>query len=172
MRHSKDAQANARRADARDEQASASVARSMRTHRPDLRSYKRRLKAAGLAREDVDDTQPVDLDALRVKMTRSLHMAINTWKGCPEPLCRRQRGCMAPNNVCTNSPPSPEVSEVDLARTKAMFFRVLKQAAERDDAQALVQQEADAGHQPRATSRKTTPRKGPSKRRARGDDGQ
>jgi hypothetical protein len=58
MRHSKDAQANAPRADARDDQASASAARSMRTHRPDLRSYKRRLKAAGLAREDVDETKP------------------------------------------------------------------------------------------------------------------
>lgn len=127
------------------------------------------MKAAGLAREDADDTKPVDIDALRCKMARSIHMAINAWKGCPEPSCRRERGCMAPNNVCTNAPPSPQVSEEDLARTKAMFYRVLKEVVERNEAQAALQ-DADAPARRRATSRKTAPRKGPIKRRSRGDD--
>jgi hypothetical protein len=97
-------------------------------------------------------------------------MAINTWKGCPEPSCRRERGCMAPNNVCANAPSSPQVSEKDLARTKAEFYRAVKEVAERNDAQALMQQEADADTRPRAASRKTTSRKGPINRRSRGDD--
>lgn len=156
MRYSKDAQANAPRGGARN--ASASAARSTRTRMPD--SLQRRLKAAGLAREDDDDTKPVDIDAVRIKAARTIHMAINTWEGCPEPLCRRERGCMAPNNFCTNALPLPPVSEKDLARTKAEFYRAVKEAAERNEAQAALQ-EADADKRSRAT---------PRKRRSRGDD--
>ena len=168
MRHTKDAHASAPRADARDN--SASAAPSTRTRMPDFRTLRRRMKAAGFVREDADDTEPVDIDALRCRMARSIHMAINTWKGCTEPLCRRERGCMAPTGRCTNRPPSPEPSEDAIARTKAMFYRLLKEVVERKEAEEALQ-EADADLRPRATPRNTTPRKGAIKKKgSRGDD--
>jgi hypothetical protein len=72
----------------------------------DSRDYERRLKAAGLD----NDTIPDDDDAFRFELARRITMFFNEWHGhCPEPLCQRNRGCMAPNNFCANvRQPSPE----------------------------------------------------------------
>lgn len=64
------------------------------------RSYKRRLKAAGID----DDTMPDDIDEFRFQLARCISMFLNQWHGCPELICQRNRGCMAPNNICTNVP--------------------------------------------------------------------
>jgi hypothetical protein len=40
-----------------------------------------------------------------------IHMFLNAWPGCPEPICQRMRGCMAPDGTCANVPP---ISEAEL----------------------------------------------------------
>jgi hypothetical protein len=61
-------------------------------------SLKRRLKALGID----DDNPPKDIDEFHQALARRIAMFINNWRGCPELLCRRQRGCMAPRNICSN----------------------------------------------------------------------
>jgi len=70
--------------------------------------YKARLKAAGLD----DDTDGWSMDAKRLHMARQIAMWSNEWPGCPEPICQRMRGCMAPDIHCTNV---PKISEAELA---------------------------------------------------------
>ena len=71
-------------------------------------SYERRLKAAGIDPEEV----PADPDEFRGRLARQIAMYLNTWRGCPELLCRRNRGCMAPNMRCSNVEElSPEEEE-------------------------------------------------------------
>ena len=65
--------------------------------------YQRRLRAAGI---DPDAEPPPDMDAFRTQLARRIAMFINAWRGCKEPLCRRNRGCMAPNFNCANAPRS------------------------------------------------------------------
>ena len=60
---------------------------------------RRRMKAAGLDKDEVPD----DMDEVRNQMARRINMFVNEWEGCPEALCRRNRGCMAPNIDCTNA---------------------------------------------------------------------
>src|ERR1700730_5781681 len=64
------------------------------------RSYRRRAKAAGLDGKE----RPEDADEFRYALTRRIYMYLNNWPGCPERLCARHRGCMAPNIVCANFP--------------------------------------------------------------------
>jgi hypothetical protein len=67
--------------------------------------YERRLRAAGIN----EDECPENMDAFRYRLARMLCMFHNAWHGCPEKLCRRQRGCMAPDGFCANvKRPSPE----------------------------------------------------------------
>lgn len=68
----------------------------------DTGNFEQRLKAAGLG----GDAIPDDRDEFRNRLARCIMMFINKWHGCPEPLCRRHHGCMAPNIHCTNNPPS------------------------------------------------------------------
>jgi hypothetical protein len=87
------------------------------------RSFARRLKAAGIDNEDV----PEDADAFRDGLTRRIHMFVNKWRGCPELLCARNRGCMAPGGQCANVvPSSAEEMERDWPRVKTEFYVVLK----------------------------------------------
>ena len=65
--------------------------------------YLARVKAAGI---DID-TMPEDDDEFRLQLARMIAMFINDWRGCPERLCQRNRGCMAPNQVCANAEPLP-----------------------------------------------------------------
>jgi hypothetical protein len=87
------------------------------------RSFERRLKAASLD----DETMPEDMDAFRYALARRIAMFLNRWHGCPEPICQRNRGCMAPNNTCTNIPPSsPEEMEREWPRVKVEIHNALK----------------------------------------------
>jgi hypothetical protein len=88
-------------------------------------SLARRLQAAGL-----DGDPPKDIDAFRNAMARRISMAINTWQGCPQRLCRRLRGCMAPDVTCSNAEPLPPMSPEEETRRLAEVMRAFKQAAE------------------------------------------
>jgi hypothetical protein len=88
------------------------------------RNYERRLKAAGLD----NDTVPDDADEFRNQLARRIHMAVNEWPGCPELLCQRNRGCMAPDNVCANMPPvTTEEMERDWPRVRAEIYKAVKE---------------------------------------------
>ena len=87
-------------------------------------AYRRRLRAAGL---DPGADPEQDMDAFRNQLARRIYMLINNWRGCKEPLCRRHRGCMAPNIDCANLPrPTPEQMERDWPRVQAEFYKALK----------------------------------------------
>lgn len=86
-------------------------------------SYHRRLKAAGLD----SDAIPEDIDEFRWQFARRIAMFIDDWHGCPERLCQRNRGCMAPNNNCTNAEPlPPDWQEKDWPRLQAEVHKALK----------------------------------------------
>jgi len=72
--------------------------RTPKRQRHDTSSLKARITAAGL------DDEPEHIDDFRNSFARIISMYINTWQGCPEPLCQRHRGCMAPQIRCTNAP--------------------------------------------------------------------
>lgn len=87
-------------------------------------SYRRRLKAAGID----PDAMPEDIDEFRGELARMIAMFIDEWHGCPEPLCQRNRGCMAPNIHCSNVEPlSPEELERDWPRVQAEVYKALKE---------------------------------------------
>src|SRR5947208_2183382 len=71
-------------------------------------SYQRRLKAAGL-----DGEIPEHMDEFRYGLARKISMYLDNWHGsCPELICQRNRGCMAPNIHCANAErESPEEIE-------------------------------------------------------------
>ena len=88
------------------------------------RNYERRLKAAGLD----NDTVPDDADEFRNQLARRIHMAVNEWPGCPELLCQRNRGCMAPSNYCANAgPPTAETVETSWPRVRAEIYNAVKE---------------------------------------------
>jgi hypothetical protein len=92
--------------------------------RHSTRNYERRLKVAGLD----DDNIPDDIDEFRRAFTRRIYMFINEWRGCPELLCARNRGCMAPGNICANMPPaSAEEMERDWPRARAEVYKAVKE---------------------------------------------
>ena len=100
--------------------------------------YQRRLKLAGFASRDQDgDAVPPDIDAFRYALARRIDIAINSWHGCPEGICRRVRGCMAPNNRCTNAPPpEPGPTGERRAKTAAMIQRALAERLAQDKEKA------------------------------------
>jgi hypothetical protein len=86
-----------------------------------VRSFLRRCKAAGLS-----DDPPDDLDQFRLDLARRIAMFLNTWQGCPGLICRRNRGCMAPNIRCSNvTPPTPEERARDWPRVQVDVRRAL-----------------------------------------------
>jgi hypothetical protein len=86
--------------------------------------YQRRLRAAGI---DPDAEPPPDMDAFRNQLARRIAMFINAWRGCKEPLCRRNRGCMAPDIHCANvARPSPEQLARDWPRVQAAVSKALQ----------------------------------------------
>jgi hypothetical protein len=98
---------------------------------PHSPSCESRLKAAGLGE---DDEPPADTDAMRNALRRRIYMFINNWRGCPEPACRRQRGCMAPKIVCTNAPAVKTTPE-QTARTMALVYRTVRELADKHAAE-------------------------------------
>jgi len=100
-----------------------------------MASFQRRIKAAGLVR-DQDDSVPDDIEEFRLNLARRICMFIDDWHGCPERLCRRQRGCMAPNNFCANvEQPSPEEIARDWPKVQAKVVKALQAASARRRAQ-------------------------------------
>jgi hypothetical protein len=99
-------------------------------------SYQRRIRAASLVRGD-DDPVPDDIDEFRLNLARRIAMLINDWRGCPEPLCPRHRGCMAPYIACSNARPRPPVSDEQFARFKADFQRTLRAVIDRRAAEDM-----------------------------------
>jgi hypothetical protein len=92
----------------------------------DTRNYQQRLKAAGLDCDTAEDI-PADMDEFRNQLARRIVMFINAWHRCPELLCRRHRGCMAPNGQCSNLPPMPEDElERDWPQARAEIYAALQ----------------------------------------------
>ena len=73
------------------------------------KDLERRLTIAGLTGEEPEN--PTERGAWRAQQ---LHMEINDWIGCPEPLCKRMRGCMAPRVWCTNTLEMDEAMEDEM----------------------------------------------------------
>ena len=94
--------------------------------------YQHRIRAAGLVRSE-DDPVPENIDEFRLNLARRIVMYVNDWHGCPQRLCRRQRGCMAPNIACTNAKPRPPASPEESARRIAEVQRLLRDAMQRLD---------------------------------------
>jgi hypothetical protein len=90
----------------------------------DRSDYRRRLRSAGLGG---DAPAPTTDDEHRIALARRIHMAINAWRGCRVGICRRNRGCMAPDGVCHNSMPAP-MSREEAARGVARGVRMISDA--------------------------------------------
>jgi hypothetical protein len=89
-------------------------------------AYQRRLRAAGMV-PGVDPNK--DIDAFRNELARRIAMFINAWHGCSRRICRRHRGCMAPDIHCANvRRPTPEQVERDGPRAVAEFHKALEAA--------------------------------------------
>jgi hypothetical protein len=86
--------------------------------------YDRRLRVAGLGGDDRPVAE-IPVDEFRFKSARYIAMAINRWRGCREPLCRRNRGCMAPRGRCSNRVDKP-TSAVERAHRLAAVRRKLQ----------------------------------------------
>ncbi len=86
--------------------------------------FLRRLRAAGI---DPESEGPADIDAFRYQLARMICMFLNEWRGCPQTICRRNRGCMAPDSFCANvEQPTPEQMERDWPEVQAEVYKGLK----------------------------------------------
>ena len=70
-----------------------------RKRRRDPDNFEHRLKFAGLDPENMPDNHD------RRYLGRLLTMYGGEWRGCPERLCRRHRGCVTHKIRCSNLPP-------------------------------------------------------------------
>ena len=85
--------------------------------------FHRRLRAAGI---DPESEGPADMDAFRYQLARMICMFLNKWRGCKEPLCQRNCGCMAPDNFCANvERPTPEQRARDWPKLQAKVYKAL-----------------------------------------------
>ncbi len=104
----------------------AETAAPLRPHgkrRHSKRNLERRLKVAGL----YDKEPPEDADEFRYQFARMICMFVNEWHGCPELLCARNRGCMAPDSFCANVPqPSAEEIARDWPQVQAEIYKAVK----------------------------------------------
>ena len=98
-----------------------------RYHAPQNRAareadYLHRLRAAGI---DPEAELPEDMDAFRYRLARMILMYVNDWPGCPLPICRRMRGCMAPENVCANNADDPPATHEEWDKVRFEVRRAL-----------------------------------------------
>jgi hypothetical protein len=94
--------------------------------------YARRLRAAGLDPEG--NKMPENMDEFRNEFARRIHMFINKWDGCPERICRRQQGCMAPKISCSNYEElSPEEADRQWRKAQPDIYKTLKAEMARRD---------------------------------------
>lgn len=83
----------------RNVQPKLSPADAAREKAERVASFHRRVAAAGI---DLN-YQPEDMDEFRYRLARLITMYTNEWShGCPQRLCRRNGGCMAPEGRCSN----------------------------------------------------------------------
>jgi hypothetical protein len=79
---------------------------------------------------------PKDIDQFRLMMARRIAIFIGNrrraWRGCPEPVCRRQRACLAPRISCTNAEPVQHTPEQS-ARALAQVQRALREVQARQE---------------------------------------
>ena len=82
---------------------------------------------------------PDDMDAFRLTLARRINIFISNrqrrWRGCPEPACRRRRGCVAPRIECSNSAPARPSTPEQTARTLAQVQRALREVSARQEAE-------------------------------------
>jgi hypothetical protein len=97
----------------------------------DKADYQARVKAAGLDATDAE-IDAMDIDTFRLDLARRIAMFINEWPGCPEAICQRMRGCMAPDIHCTNVPRRSEEESAALwPQTLVTIRRALDKAIAR-----------------------------------------
>ena len=101
----------------------------------------RRFEAAGLDAGDADD-----IHAFRLRLARRIYMIMNQWHGCREPLCRRFRGCMAPDGICTNLPPLAPEQEAAAPEEIASVRAALCEAFARRDSEEDHGEASDPSH--------------------------
>ena len=107
-------------------------------------SYARRIKAAGLESDEelLRADGGVDMDAMRERLTRKITMFLNQWHGCAEPLCLRNRGCMAPDGLCSNVDYGPEdADDPEWPQAKDEIYKMLQEEIERRGGLAALEQE-------------------------------
>jgi len=84
------------------------------------------------------DEPPADMDEFRNALARKIAMFVSDrqgfWRGCPEPLCRRQRACLAPRILCSNGKPVRPSTPEQTARLMAQVQRALREVAARQEA--------------------------------------
>jgi hypothetical protein len=90
--------------------------------------FQRRLRAAGI---DPDAEPPEDMDAFRYALARKIVMHLNDWPGCPEKICRRMRGCMAPGGNCTNHADDPPMTREEWDEVRPKIRKALDEHFER-----------------------------------------
>ena len=82
-----------------------------------------------------DDPVPANIDEFRDELARRINKFIGDrkkyWRGCREPVCRRQRTCAAPRIHCSNAPPLPPRTPKQTARAMAHVQRVLRETLAR-----------------------------------------
>ena len=81
-----------------------------------------RLRAASI---DPEADLPQDMEAFRYRLARMILMYVNDWPGCPLPICRRMRGCMAPENVCANNADDPPATQEEWDKVRFEVRRAL-----------------------------------------------
>jgi hypothetical protein len=132
-------------------------------------SLEHRLRLAGLI-ADADDTPPEDMDAFRYALVQRIAMFINRWPRCPEPRCRRQRGCMAPRGFCTNAASHRPATPGETAEVLREIQRITQMRSGQHDAQDQAGGEGDApgqGAPVQATPARRKPRRRGTVRRRR-----
>jgi hypothetical protein len=86
-----------------------------------------------------DDPIPRNIDDSRDALARRINRFIadesGCWRDCPEPACRRRRGCACPNIECSNAPQLPPSTPEQTACAVAQFYRMLRESVERLRAQ-------------------------------------
>ena len=95
---------------------------------PDDIRAARRARREARQRSD-DGAPPADIDEFRYALARRIARFVGnkqqSWRGCREPMCRRQRACAAPRNHCSNAPALPPDPERTV-RAVAEFHRALR----------------------------------------------
>ena len=92
---------------------------------PRAQEYRRRIAALGLDAEP-QEGEPQDMDAFRRTLARRISVFLDRWRGCPQPACKRHRGCCAPRGTCANARPARPQTDRNRAAMQAALQRALQ----------------------------------------------